>query len=86
MIYTIGKTDVYEISFAKATEEHPPKKVGSNPDSGYKGGTVWQTENEALRAANQQPGDYSVYGVLADWEEDVQNGHLTRDAELVKTV
>jgi len=84
MIYTIGRTELYEVSFAKATDEHPPKKVGSNPDSGYKGGNVWQTKEEARQVANRQGNDYSVYGVLANWEKDVQNGHLIHDAELVK--
>lgn len=84
MIYTIGKTALYEISFAKATEANPPKKVGRNSESGYKGGSVWQTEEEARQVANHHSEDYTVYGVLADWEEDVEDGHLTRDAEIVK--
>jgi len=82
MIYTIGRTELYEVTFANATEECPPKKIGSTFE--YEGGIVWQTKEEAQQAANHQDEDYSVYGVLADWEEDVENGHLTRDAELVK--
>ena len=93
MIYTIGRTEVYEICFRQATDIHPPKKVGSetsaNVRDGYKGGSVWRTEEAAQKAADRQREDYTVYGVKADWKTDVEQtgedvGRLLNDSELVR--
>lgn len=93
MVYTIGRTELYEITFGQATEEQPPMKLGSKTSSNvrddYKGGTVWKTKRRAQKAAARQLEDYTVYGVLADWDEDVEEkengkGRLIYDARLVQ--
>ena len=93
MIYTIGRSELYEITFRQATEEQPPMKLGSktnaNVRNDYEGGTVWKTKRQAQKAAARQLEDYTVYGVLADWDEDVEEkengkGKLTYDARLVE--
>lgn len=86
MIYTIGKTEIYESLFVQ------------NPDGFAKknGGSVWKTKVDAEAFIdNNLPvtSGFSVYGVEATWENDVVNlhenretefGSLTRDAKCVK--
>jgi hypothetical protein len=62
MIYTIGKTELYEQYFK---ERRTVKKQGRTKD--YPGGSVWQTREEAEKCCSK---GYSVYGVEADWERD----------------
>lgn len=64
MIYTIGNTESYERAF---TEHGRVEKMGRH--EGYPGGCVWKTRTEAEAHC---PEGYSVYGVLADWEEDTE--------------
>lgn len=80
LIYTVGRRDIYEsyldadLSAAKA-----------------KGGSVWRTREEAqsyLEATRQS--DYSVFGVVADWNRDTEFvlrakwRALTKNAYLVR--
>ena len=62
MIYTVGHTESYLQYFE---EQVSPKKKGRDKDCD--GGTVWETEKEALKAC---PVGYSVFGVEADWDKD----------------
>jgi len=84
MIYTIGHIESYEQYFK---EQGIPKKKGRTKD--YPGGSVWRTAKEAQ---NNCPVDYSVYGILADWEIDtVPNktetyNDLLYDKELVRII
>ena len=67
MIFTIGHTESYQRYFK---EQDTPMKLGrvnSEDFPNYPGGSVWKTYEEAK---NNCPPLYSVYGVLADWEED----------------
>jgi len=90
MIYTIGHTESYERGFRETPELMI--KVGRTQD--YQGGIVFQTKEEVtefLKRENveiegrQIPStEFSVYGVLADWDKDVENGHLIRDVKLVQ--
>lgn len=76
MIYTIGRTEVYEKLFVSTPGV---KKLGRDmnykgcPDypDGYPGGCVWETREKAQQYC---PGDYSVYGVQADWIKDTDLG------------
>lgn len=81
MIYTIGKTEIYESYISN--DAHPQKAIG---------GSVWETLERAqsyLDLVDLQH-EYHVYGVLADWEtqtieHDGQEWHdLLIDADLVK--
>lgn len=48
-------------------EEERPEKLGRH--KGYQGGSVWKTKEEAKKFCKE---DYSVYGVIADWEKDTE--------------
>lgn len=82
MIYTLGHTQSYEFYF---DEQSTPRKKGRTED--YVGGSVWRTKEEAQKRC---PEDYSVYGVIADWDTDTTpskhgNWHdLLIDALLVR--
>ena len=92
MIYTIGRTELYEMTFQESSDQDPPTKIGLKTDvdvnGGYEGGIVWKTKDEARRAAQEQEEDYSIYGVLAEWETDVKEiegkNRLLHDSELTK--
>lgn len=68
MIYTIGRTEFYAPLFAEDTPR--PKKLGRVLS--YPGGSVWETQAAAQAYLDEQgiAGEYSVYGVDADWEKD----------------
>lgn len=73
MIYTIGHTDSYEEGFLLYGEEF--RKLGRIPNGAdgfsYQGGSVFKTIKDAaayLKANQPILDDYSVYGVLADWD------------------
>jgi hypothetical protein len=76
MIYTIGNTESYEQYFRE--QESPMKSIG---------GSVWKTIEDAKLFC---PESFTIYGVIADWENDTVNfdntqwNDLTRDALLVK--
>ena len=82
MIFTIGKTDQYE------------PYIASDKDAAKrKGGTVWKEEGEARQwmRVSEVFKEYSVYGVDADWNMDVEidpedNGfyRLRGNAKLIK--
>jgi len=82
MIYTVGHRESYERYFA---EQGTPRKRGR--DSGYPGGSVWRTAEEASACCEE---GFAVYGVLADWDTDTAENalgmwrDLIPDAELVK--
>ena len=92
MIYTIGKTELYEKTFQESIEQDPPIKIGLKTEvevnEDYRGGVVWKTKDEARRAAQEQEEDYSVYGVTAEWDTDVKEvegkNRLLYDSELTK--
>jgi len=92
MIYTIGRTELYEITFEESTDQDPPTKIGlkngASVHEDYKGGVVWKTKKEAEEAAEEKQRDYSVYGVLADWNMDVKQikskNRLLHDSKLIK--
>lgn len=75
-IYCVGLTKNYEQYFR---EQNPPYKKGRTDD--YEGGSVWKTYSEADK--NCPPG-FSVYGILADWDKDVEGGFLLFDRALVQ--
>lgn len=85
MIYTIGHTKNYLQYF----KEHlllnfPFQKKGREAD--YPGGSVWRTKEEAQQHC---PPNYSVFGVLADWDTQTEPSkegswhNLLVDADLV---
>lgn len=84
MIYTIGHEESYTRYFQ---EQKRPLKSGRNERTGYHGGSVWKTEEEARKNC---PEKYQVYGVLADWEADTEPSKegdwhdLLLDAELIQ--
>jgi hypothetical protein len=90
MIFTIGYTESYEKGFRETPELMI--KIGRHDD--YQGGIVFKTKEEAiefLKKGNVEiegrviPSEaFSVYGVLADWNLDVENCHLLKDAKLVQ--
>lgn len=81
LIYTVGKTEVYEDYLAK--DKHPEKA---------KGGSVWRTKDDArgYLLKTKQDKTFSVYGIEADWDKDTEptlEGQwraLTRKAWLIK--
>ena len=81
MIYTIGKTCLYQQFFI---EQGTPQKKGRTKD--YSGGSVWATYEDAKQFL---PRGYSVYGVLAEWDKDTiweegVGASLLIDADLVQ--
>lgn len=76
MIYTVGSTKFYD---------HWIKEI--KPFEKAKDGSVWKTYDEAKKHA---PEGFSVYGVEADWLNDVVEypnepwGTLIRDAKITK--
>ena len=84
MIYTIGKTDLYERYFAE--QPRAPKKAGRKGT--YPGGSVWESREIAQ---SHCPDEFSVYGVMAVWGEQTapslgggDQHDLLVDADLVK--
>lgn len=89
MIFTIGKTELYEEYFRTIPNLEKAK-----------GGSVWEAREEAQQFANRHRDAggavvYSVYGVEADWDKDTEQGFnddgaecyfrpLNRDARLVR--
>ena len=73
MIYTVGRTEAYEKNFE---EQDQPQKLGKGLDLDghpYEGGSVWKTPEEAQNYLDANGLiDFSVYGVLADWERDTE--------------
>lgn len=85
LIYTIGNAKNYDKCF-KEQKDMPgfPKKLH--------GGSVWQTYEEAKKHAELETNNqtkFSVYGVLADWNEtkpstDGDWNELLIDATLIQ--
>ena len=81
MVYTVGKTEVYEDYIAK----------DSNPEKA-KGGSVWRTKDDARNylLGTSQDKTFSIYGIEADWEKDTEAvlgspwRALTRKARIVR--
>jgi len=79
MVYTVGHTELYNDYFERST--YPKKKIG---------GSVWETQKDAENYLLQsQTKNFSVYGVIADWNIDtVSTPHewraLSKDSLLVK--
>ena len=93
MIYTLGKTEMYERYFLENCPE-PTYKLGRRDDLDgefYPGGSVWEHYEEAVRHAESNPG-YAVYTVEADWDKDTcpsQDGDwhdLLRDAVILESL
>ncbi|RLG45578.1 MAG: hypothetical protein DRN81_01285 [Thermoproteota archaeon] len=84
IIYTLGKTSEYEMYF-----EQKERVVKMGRSVNYLGGSVWETFEEAQRARMGNK-DFSVYGVLADWDhgtaasEEGSMRHLLRDSTVIK--
>lgn len=81
MIFTLGKTDLYESLLGLF-----PDACKAGRSDSEEGGSVWQTREEAQAACSP---DFTVYGVDADWDADTYTGdtggrHLMRDAALVR--
>ncbi len=64
MIFTIGHTESYKQYLSK---QEKCMKLGRTEN--YRGGSVWQTKEEAEKFC---PVDYSVYGLKADWNKDTE--------------
>jgi len=83
---------LYEITFEESTDQDLPTKIGLKTDANinedYEGGVVWKIKKEAEKVAEEKQKDYSVYGVLADWNMDVKEiegkNRLLHDSELIK--
>lgn len=78
MIYTIGKTKIYEDYMER------------DPLTASKGvtGSVWETFVQAKMYRDRQASGWSVYGVEADWLKDTKDigedfRSLTKDCKLV---
>jgi len=81
MLFTVGHTLSYEQYFDECSGlKNQPMKKGKTSD--YPGGSVWLTKKEALAYC---PKDYSVYGVLADWNKDTKPSPEGNWNELLKT-
>lgn len=84
MIYTIGHTESYERYFQEQQPDGPMKK---GQRENYPGGSVWKFYKDAFKMC---PENYSVYGVLADWDNDTESNkhgkfnNLLVDSKLVK--
>lgn len=80
MIYTVGKTSIYE------------KSLDSNPKlDKLKGGSVWKTINDVEKYLEESNAKgYSIYGIEADWNKDTyKEDHgffrsLNRDARIIR--
>ncbi len=70
MIFTVGRTTIYNLLLR---DDPNPTKLGSTAD-GYSGGSVWETREAAQHYLDVTGiGDeFSVYGVVADWDRDTE--------------
>lgn len=77
MVFTIGHTTTYEEGIETYGKNF--LKLGRTPNykypngtiGYYDGGIIFRTEENAKQfLIEQELDDYSVYGVIADWEED----------------
>jgi len=79
MLYTVGKTALYERYFEE--QEKPRKAIG---------GAVWYSRDAAEKYLEDtgQKKKFTVYGVLADWNDTEYTGEVYRslkiEADLVK--
>ena len=81
MIYTVGKTGVYDEALAKSPNLENAK-----------GGLVWKTRDDARNhlMETKQDKTFSIYGIEADWDKDTEPALegkwrvLTKKAKLVK--
>lgn len=85
MIYTIGQTLSYEKYFTN------PEYWNNGVPQKAAGGSVWKTKDEVLEylSIGYHGEEFTIYGVLADWEKDTENtgnswNDLLRDADLIK--
>ena len=80
MIFTIGHTESYDAGLLQEAEQgFPFKKLGKTvlaTGEPYAGGSVWRTHEDAVAYLMAQAPDivenYSVYGLLADWNTDTE--------------
>lgn len=90
MIYTIGHTESYLQHFNK---QSIPKKLGRKKNLNgeyYPGGSVFKTYIDAKKyLEREQLKDYSIFGVLANWDNDTEYdgvspfNDLLYDSELI---
>lgn len=85
MIFTVGHTISYQEYF------NNPKYWNNGVPQKAKGGSVWKTKDEVLEylSIGYHGEEFSIYGVLADWEQDTENtgkswNNLLRDADLIR--
>ena len=82
MIFTIGRTINYERFFI---EQEQPQKLGRCDGNGP-GGSVWETFDEVQAYLDSSGSDgYSIYGVIASWEEDTEQHEGRSWHDLLKT-
>ena len=89
MIYTLGYTKNYEDALDKANEEGKPViKIGKR--STYAGGCCFKTVEDAATYRDKigKKDVWSVYGLLADWDTDTEQGEefncLLKDSPIVR--
>lgn len=104
MIYTFGRTKIYNDGIKNSLNDDLFRKLGARDPSptfpnGYPGGAVWRTRDGAQAYVDSLPNDwspsdwnsddFSVFGVLADWDgdtaqiEDAPWRNLLRDSVVV---
>ena len=71
ILYTVGNTILYNQAFE---EQGNIQKIGKKENviidnKPYTGGWVWKTKEEANQKCIEVP-EYSVFGLLANWEKD----------------
>lgn len=92
MIYCIGLRLKYDKALAGANPVIKQGRGVGGDGRAYPGGWVWPSIEDARRfiAINGLFATHDVYGVLADWERDTDEGEgdrtrrLIRDAEVVR--
>jgi len=74
VIFTVGKTEIYEPYLRDDPEAAKLGRGNDHAGNYYSGGSVWKTREAAqayLDLTNIQK-EFSVYGVLADWETQTE--------------
>lgn len=74
MIFTVGRTSIYE---PYLRDDPTAAKLGRGIDHNgnyYPGGSVWRTHQavQTYLDATDQNKEFSIYGVVADWETETE--------------
>lgn len=81
MIYTIGHKESYDSGLLEHSNNF--KKLGKTET--YAGGIVFPSFSDAKQfLLDNEMHEYDVYGLVADWHKDTNDGNLINTSQIIK--